>query len=64
MTIKINSLVKPKISNNYPLWRVKEIHKGISGKTYYNCVVSSDTKLNTGFDVISRDFSSNEIDLY
>tara|TARA_R100000734_G_C3311042_1_gene101854 strand:+ start:89 stop:283 length:195 start_codon:yes stop_codon:yes gene_type:complete len=63
MTIKINSLVRPKIDTNYPLWRVKEINKGLSGKTWYFCVVASDTKLNTGFDSIGRSFLFHEIDL-
>ena len=63
MTIKINSLVRPKLSSNYPLWRVKEIYKGLSGKTHYFCIVASDTKLNAGFDSIGREFLFHEIDL-
>ena len=63
---KINSLVKSKldIHDKLTTWIIKEINIGLSGKTTYFCKAKHDTKINYGFDSISRDFAVNEIELF
>ena len=62
--IKKGTLVKSKIHDNLTTWEVKEINIGQSGKKWYSCQVRHDTKLNYGFDIISRDFEEKEIELF
>ena len=64
MKIKINSLVKSKLHDNLTTWIVKEISVGLSGKIRYFCKAKHDTKINYGFDSISREFEANEIELF
>jgi len=66
--IKKGTLVKSKIHcnchHNLTTWEVKEINIGQSGKKWYSCKARHDTKLNYGFDIISRDFEEKEIELF
>ena len=62
--IQKGSLVKSKIHDNLTTWEVKEINIGQSGKKWYSCKARHDTKLNYGFDSISRDFEEKEIELF
>tara|TARA_Y100001938_G_scaffold144338_1_gene218713 strand:+ start:717 stop:941 length:225 start_codon:yes stop_codon:yes gene_type:complete len=62
--IKIGTLVKSKKDDNFTTWEVKEINIGYSGKKWYTCEARHDTKLNYGFDNITRDFNEKEIELY
>ena len=62
--IKIGTLVKSKIHDNLTTWEVKEINIGISGKKWFTCEAKHDTKLNYGYDNITRDFNEKEIELY
>lgn len=63
---KKGSLVKSKldIHDKLTTWIIKEINIGLSGKTTYFCKAKHDTKLNYGFDSISRDFEGKEIELF
>mgnify|MGYP003130749446 CR=1 FL=1 len=62
--IKKGTLVKSKLHNNLTTWEVKEINIGHTGKIWYSCEARHDTKLNYGFDNITRDFNEKEIELY
>ena len=62
--IQKGSLVKSKIHDNLTTWEVKEINIGSTGKKWYSCICRHDTKLNYGFDSISRDFTEQEIELF
>lgn len=65
MTIEIKkgTLVKSKIHDYLTTWEVQEINIAHSGKKWYTCKARHDTKLNYGFDTITRDFQEKEIEL-